>query len=108
MRAVAHSDGIGPGGAEVVRDGFNDLRRDVSMSMIALEEGPSDVDVAAGPCGDPLFVVEEVVTILVVKHDRNAPSGTAIAGNSHRYPARGAICEAEVVDKRGIVEHAFR
>src|SRR5205085_9805217 len=101
-------DEVGPGGAEVVRHGFHDLRRDVSMSIVALEEGPGDVDFAACPRCDPLFVVEEVVTALEVKHDRGAPGGAAVMGNGYGDPARSAIGEAEVVDERGIVEYAFR
>src|SRR5947207_2173927 len=35
---VAHSDRVGPSGAEVVRHGLHDIGRDVPMSFVALEE----------------------------------------------------------------------
>ena len=93
----------------VVRHGHDDLGRDVPRAVRALvEERPGDVDIAARPCRDPLFIVEEIVRALVVDHHRSGPIGTAVMGNGHRNPTRRVIREAEVVDECAVVERSVR
>src|SRR5690348_13557749 len=107
MGTVADRDRIGPGGTVIVRHGLYDFGGNVStLSAVELEEGPCDVHVAPRPRRDPLFVIEEGVSVFVVDHHRVAPRGSAIAGRGHRDTARGAIREAEIVYQRGIVERA--